>query len=104
MTPTTTQPSIIFPNGFEERLEMEAPARGYLSDVVVQFGNGIRYKVFFYDPVRMRQDLEEYTKLGRAYLAEPNLILLPEVSTDNIIKAVHGLWKDGYFQHLKPLS
>src|SRR5262245_45685552 len=103
MSAATVQPTIHFPDGYDARREFETPERGYLSNVVVQLENGNRYQVFFYDPVRMQQDLEEEVKAGRGYLAEPNVVLLPEVTTDNIKKAVAGLWSTGYFQRLKPL-
>jgi hypothetical protein len=65
--------------------------------------NGQRYKLFFYDPVRMRQDLEAEIRSGKPCLAEPNVILLPEVTTENIEKAVQGLLQDHFFEHLKPI-
>ena len=102
MATTLLEPIISFPEGFEERLELEMTARGYLSSVVVQLGEE-QYRLFFYDPVRMQQDLEEEIKLGRSYLAEPNVVLLPEITTENIKKAILGLYQDGYFQHVKPI-
>ena len=98
---TTTEPyTVVFPEDYDAQSEFETPSRGYLSGVVVQTTNGLRYRVFFYDPVRMQQDLEAE---GKGYLAEPNLILLSDVTTENIKRAVQGLWQDGYFKHLKPL-
>jgi hypothetical protein len=101
MSTVASEPVIFFPDGYDARREFETSERGYLSQVVVQVEGGKRYRLFFYDPVRMQQDLEEQVKLGRGYLAEPNLILLPDVTTDNIKKAVAGLWQDGFFQHLR---
>jgi len=103
MSTALIQPIIRFPEGFKERMEMEMTSRGYLSSVMVQLGEE-QYRLFFYDPTRMQQDLEEETKLGRCYLAEPNLVLLPEITTENIEKAILGLCQNGYFQHLKPVE
>jgi hypothetical protein len=91
-----------FPEDFDAQSEFETPSRGYLSDVVVQSSNGSCYRLFFYDPVRMRQDLDAAVAAGKPYLAEPNLIVLSEVTTENIERAVQGLWRDGFFEHLKP--
>ena len=103
MAATITEPIIRLPEIFEARGEFEISGKGYLGQVVVQFEDGKRYELFFYDPVRMAQDLEEESKLGRPYLAEPNLILVPEVTAANIRRAVTGLGQAGYFHHLKAL-
>ncbi len=102
MSTAMTEPLIQFPDGYDALCEFETPARGYLSNVLVSLEDGSRYQLCFYDPVRLEQDLQEEVKSGRGYFAELNLILLPEVTTENIRKAVHGLWHDGLFQHFKP--
>ena len=77
--------------------------RGYLSDVVVQMEDGARYRLYFIDPVRLQQTLEDETASGRSYFSEPGLVVLPEVNTEEIKKAVAGLTRDGFFTQLKPL-
>jgi hypothetical protein len=96
--------TIAFPDYYDERLEFETPSRGYLSDVIVSLENGSSYKLFFIDPVRLQQTLEDDVKAGRPYYTEPGLVVLPEVTTESICQAVAGLWRDGYFHHLKPLN
>src|SRR5947209_18541977 len=99
MSMATSAPVIVFPDGYEERGQYEVPARGYLSDVIVQVEDGSRYQLFFYDPVRLEQDLASE---GQGYLAEPNMIVMPEVTTENIRNAVQALWRAGYFHQIKP--
>lgn len=96
--------TIHFPADYDARSEFETPRRGYLSDVAVEFADGHRYQVFFYDPIRLSQELEIESANGRAYLAEPGMIVLPEVMTDAIRQAVQGLVRDGFFEHLKPIE
>ena len=96
-------PTISFPEGYDARREYETPMRGYLSDVVVQMEDGVRYRLYFIDPVRVQQTLEDETSSGRSYFTEPGLVILPEVTTEEIKKAVGGLIKDGFFTQLKPL-
>ena len=96
-------PTISFPEGYDARREYETPMRGYLSDVVVQMEDGARYRLYFIDPVRLQQTLEDEIASGRPYFTEPGLVVLPEVSTEEIKKAVWGLIKDGFFTQLKPL-
>ena len=93
-----------FPADYDRQSEYETPMRGYLSGIVVEFANGRRYQLFFYDPVRLRQDLEVEAANGRAYVAEPGMIVLPEVTTEAIRQAVQGLVRDGFFEHLKPIE
>ena len=96
-------PCVIFPEDYDAQSEFETPARGYLSEVVVQVPNGARYRVFFIDPTRLAQTLDDDTRDGRPYYAEPGMIVLPYVTSESIRKAVHSLWLDGYFEHLKTL-
>jgi hypothetical protein len=104
MPETVEKPLVVFPNWFDERAEVEACAKGWLDYVRVDLPDGSRYQVFFYDPVRLQQDLAEQQKLGQPYLAEPGLIVVPEVTPEAIRKAVDGLWRQGYFCHLKPVE
>ena len=94
---------ISFPDGYDDRLEFETPSKGYLRDVVVQLEDGSSYKLFFIDPIRLQQDLQADAADGRDYYAEPGMVVLPEVTTETIQKAVAALWREGFFRSLKPL-
>src|SRR5262249_9638176 len=103
MSTTVAFPIVQFPEDYDAQSEFETPSRGYLSDVIVQLEDGSRYKMFFIDMTRLGQTLVDDVQFGRPYYTEPNLVVLPTVTTEAIKEAVQGLWKDGYFQHLKPL-
>ena len=103
MSTATSQPVIQFPEGYEERGQYEAPVKGYLGNVVVQVEDGSRYQLMFYDPVRLEQTLTSDAEAGRCFLAEPNMVVLPEVNTEAIRIAVHALWREGYFEQIRPL-
>src|SRR5579864_2035474 len=92
--------TVVFPADYDAQSEFETPMRGYLSDVEVEW-DGSRYRLFFIDPIRLEQELKASVDSGRSYFAEPHLIVLPEVTTEAIKKAVEGLARDGYFQHVK---
>jgi hypothetical protein len=96
--------TIAFPEGYDDRLAFETPSKGYLRDVVVRLEDGSSYKLFFIDPIRLQQDLQADAACGREYYAEPGMVVLPEVTTETIQKAVAGLWRESFFGHLKPLS
>ena len=71
---------LLMPEDYDARSAFETPLRGYLEGATIRLADGSRYSVFFYDPVRLGQDLEEETKWDRPFIAEPNLIVLPEVT------------------------
>ena len=95
--------AIAFPADYDAQSEFETPLRGYLSEVDVEL-DGLRYRLFFIDPVRLEQELKSNVDSGRCYFAEPNVIVLPEVTTAAIKKAIAGLARDGFFQHLKNVA
>lgn len=98
MTPFT----ISFPDGYEDRLELEAPSKGYLRNVTVNLEGRDSYQLFFIDPARLEQNLEAEVECGRAYYSEPGMIVVPKVTTDSIRRAVEEMVRDGFFEHLKP--
>jgi hypothetical protein len=95
--------TIEFPEGYDERFEFETPLKGWLAGVVVRLEDGSRYKLCFYDPVRLQQTVDDGAQMGRAYFTEPGLVIVPEVSTEGIREAVSGLVRENFFQHLKSL-
>jgi hypothetical protein len=97
-------PELIFEGGFGDRDEMESRDRGYRSHVCVKLASGERYPVVFYDADRLQQDLEVEAKTGNAFIAEPGLIVLPEVTLQNMQKAIEQLAKQGFFECLRPID
>jgi len=93
-------PKLLFAGGFKERDAQEAEARGYRSHVFVELSDGKRYPLTFYDPVRFQQDLEEVSQLGSDYIAEPGLVVVPEVTPARMHAAVSRLEQEGYFNAL----
>jgi hypothetical protein len=103
-TTAVTEYTIRFPNDLDERDEYEMPLRGYCSDVIVELANGNRYPLYFYDPVRLTQTLASDAQEGHPYYAEPGLVVVTEVTPDNIRRAIAGLFKSGFFDTQKPLA
>lgn len=93
-----------YPHGFDDRSEYEMERRGYLSGGEVELADGSRYPVFFYDPVRLAQDVESGTASGDPCLWEPGLVVIPEVTPKRIEAALDRLMADGAFQFLRPLK
>lgn len=89
---------IEYPIEWNDRDRFERTAKGWLDDVVVEIDNGQKHRLFFYDPIRLKQDPEEEIKLGKAAIVETGLIVVPEVTKENIERAIHQAIADGYFE------
>jgi hypothetical protein len=97
---TRSGPRVIFPEGFDERATFETPLKGWLK-AQVELEDGCRYAVYFSDPIRLQQDVDEAVKSERPCFTEPGLIIVPEVTVQAIQDAVQFLWKQGFFASLK---
>jgi len=98
------KPELIFEGDFDEREEMECRDRGYRSHVSVELASGEQFPVVFYDAVRLQQDLTVEVSSGTPFIAEPGLIVLPEVTRKNMEVAVCRLAEEGFFDSLRPVS
>ncbi len=84
--------------------EYEAPLKGYRPDIYVE-KDGFLFNVFIYDLVRLRQDFESQVEVDGYFAIEPNVIIVPEVTREHIIKTIEGLNKSWqYFEHIKPVK
>jgi hypothetical protein len=99
-----TAPKLTFKYGWDEKDEVETLRKGCRSDGIVSLSDGTTYSVYFIDPVRLQQDLEEEVELGSPFLAPPGLIVIPELTRSAMENAIAQLWKRGYFDALKPLA
>lgn len=93
-------PGLVFTVDYDARTAMEIEAKGWCGCARVQSPRGEFYPVFFMDPVRLQQDLESG---GDGYLAECGLIVVPAVTKANMEEAMLGAWREGFFEHLRPL-
>jgi hypothetical protein len=93
------RPKLIFKEQFDERLAFDVAQKGWCGIVAVELPEGGRVDLFFYSPTRLAQDLEADTKAGHSYVAEPGLIVVPEVTLPYMEAAVEQLYREGYFEH-----
>jgi hypothetical protein len=73
------------------------PLKGYLNGAWVEHANGSLSPIFFFDPVRLRQELEMLSSQGRPVVAEAGMVVVPEVTREAIRTAIELLFADGYF-------
>ena len=95
---------LVFAREFSEREAFEARDRGYLSHVLVEIDGEHLYPVVFYDPIRLQQDLELSAKHGRAFIADPGMIVLADITIEAMQEAVQRLWQEGFFKYLVPAN
>lgn len=88
--------------GNGSREEDEARRRGYRGDVRVELSDGRRFALVIYNPTRLAQDVERLAQAERSYFAEPNMIIVPEVTTERITAAVRALASGHHFDRIFP--
>lgn len=93
--------TLSFACDFDERTQWEVQQKGWCEQAIVHLPDGSKVHVSFWDPVRLSQDLETDLKLGRACLAEPGMIVIPQVTVGNMKAAVEDLYGRGYFDRLR---
>ncbi|KWX88794.1 hypothetical protein AMQ83_04515 [Paenibacillus riograndensis] len=86
-----------------ELAEFEGNSKGYRNDVYVEVLNKL-FNIKVYDIVRLQQDFELELETYGYYSVEPNLILVKEVSKEEIEFVVRKLYEQKYFESVKPVD
>lgn len=86
-----------------ELAEYESVNRGFRGDIYVEI-SGEYYQLNVYDLVRLQQDFETEQEEYGVFSAEPNLVLVKEVNTEEIKKLIINLYKQKYFEGVKSLN
>jgi hypothetical protein len=93
--------TLLLDETYTQRALDEMGERGYLGPVLVGLEDGTKRSVFFIDISRIRSELTIHLERGECAVAEPGMIVIEEVSLDNIEKAIAELWNAGFFSDLK---
>ena len=96
-------PKLIFLD-WQEGDEMIINQKGWFCHNNVELENGNRYQVFFFDSVRLGQHLEDNAENGKPFFIENNLIVLTEITIENMQKVITEAEKLNFFENLKPIS
>ena len=89
--------SFVLPSDFAD-YEWEVTSKGWFSGAQL-IASGMHYKLNFYDPNRLRQDIEGEHAEGRAFF-EPNLVVVQAVTRANMEQAAVHLAQSGYLEKL----
>ena len=94
-------PRLVFAHAVDDR---DLAPHGYRGDVVVEFADGESFPVYFYEPDAIREELEGRRASGFGqFVAEPGLVVIPEITLANMKSSVLELIEVGYFSHLRPV-
>ena len=96
-------PKLIFLD-WQEGDETEINRKGWFCHNVVELANGNRYQVCFFDKIRLVQELNYWEEQGKPFFIENNLIVLSEVTIENIKAAILEAEKQKFFENLKPIQ
>jgi hypothetical protein len=101
---SASEPVLSFTCDFDDLTAWEVEQKGWFECAVVTLPGGLQVPVSFWDPVRLKQDLENALKGGNVCLAEPALIIVPSVTREYMERAVGELFRNGYFDRLLALG
>ena len=92
MESIVTNYSLVFPQGFDDYAS-EAHSKGWFSEARLTFQEK-QHRINFYDPTRLRQEIEGEFQRGSVFF-EPNLVVVPSVTRQNMEKAIEILIQSG---------
>lgn len=84
--------SLDLPQGYEEYAS-EVESKGWFSDAKLAY-SGRRYRLSFYDPVRLAQEIDSEIQRGGIFF-ETNLVVIRSVTRPNMENAVTQLIERG---------
>lgn len=90
---------LVFPDGFDDFV-WELESKGWLAGAVAVI-DGRRYRVTFYDPTRLAQDIESELKQAELFF-EPNLLVVPAVTRAHMETAIAVVAKAGLHSRMSP--
>jgi hypothetical protein len=97
----TDYPRLVFAHDVNDR---DMAPHGYRGDVVVELGDSEAFPVYFYDPEAIREELDGRIRSGFGrFVAEPGLVVIPEITLAAMKSSVLELIEIGYFTHLRPV-
>lgn len=87
----------------DELIELEYFNKGYRNDIYVKIDE-LTFHLNFYNPTRLIQDFENEMDSYGYFQIEPNLILVNEVSINEIIKTIYYLIRIKYFNEIMDIK
>lgn len=99
LTDAMTEFALVLPADFDD-YAWEVQTKGWFADALLTVA-GKRYRLNFYDPVRLSQEIESELERGVAF-AEPNLVIVRRVTRSDMQRAAEMLAQSGQANILLP--
>ena len=90
---------LVLPADFDE-YEWEVKSKGWFAEARLNV-SGKRYRLNFYDPVRLGQEVDDELQRGRVFF-EPNLVIVQSVTRSEMEKAAELMTQSGQASSLIP--
>jgi hypothetical protein len=94
---------LVFLEGFTDFDRFETPLRGYRFGVYLNH-NGKCYPLCFYTPFVLAEELENDIKWNGGYIAEYGMVIIDDVTLDNMLETTRKLLNSPYFDRQKSYS
>ena len=78
--------------------------RGYCSTVLVRFHNRKCYTIEFIEPGRLAQELASEVIQRRGIRADPDMVIIPEITQKEMLTAIMQLESIKYFDRRIPMD
>lgn len=91
--------ALVWPEDFHEH-EWEVTAKGWFSESKLT-ASGRRYRLIFYDPARLSQEIESELQRGAVFF-EPNLIVVQSATRLEMERAAELVVRSGQLGSLVP--
>ena len=91
--------AFVLPADFSD-YEWEVQAKGWFSEARIT-ASGKHYRMNFYGPVRLGQEIESELERGGVFF-EPNLVIVPSVTRSDMERAARYLVESGQLSSLIP--
>lgn len=82
--------------------EFEMNLKGYWPEVKVSTPDGYSYELNFFSTGRLIEDM--YFSESNQFIYERGLVILSEISIEQMSNVAQNLWESGYFNELLPLE
>ncbi len=85
-------------------IQFETESKGYFYGITIKIDNGLTYQINFYDPVRLKQDVDSEFESNTIFFYEENVVIIPRINIDYMVAAIEELWKRHLFDKMIPFT
>lgn len=84
--------------------DIEIPQKGWFCHNLIETADGNRYQICFFDLARLNGELKANETNGKPFFIEDALIVLSEITIENMKAAIKEADRLKFFEKLKPIQ